>query len=196
MASPDLTSVAIVTALTEAACDFREPIVPDVFQRKALVGVFFLQLCNSNEMRKWVCHNNKIQSRVSSCFCRYSPCKKPLPTCKVRLQKWPKVIRCISAMFDMVKISQKKKIIKILERFDIMAVCSLQAILQNCSWNAPFALMPHGGRRQQQQHVVWHCEVVCAHERAKQDIFKDRYHQKYIYTYWNDGKMYFLHGGP
>lgn len=57
---PGLTCVAIVTALIQAACDFREPIVTDVFQRKALVGLFF-QLCNSHKIRKWVCHKRKIQ---------------------------------------------------------------------------------------------------------------------------------------
>lgn len=41
VASPDLTSVAMVTASIEAACDFREPIVTDVFQGKALVGCCF-----------------------------------------------------------------------------------------------------------------------------------------------------------
>lgn len=41
VASPGLTSVAIVTASIEAACDFREPIVTDVFQGKALVGCWF-----------------------------------------------------------------------------------------------------------------------------------------------------------
>lgn len=36
---PDLTCVAIVTALMEAACDFTQPIVTGVCQRKALVAL-------------------------------------------------------------------------------------------------------------------------------------------------------------
>lgn len=39
---PALTCVVMVTALMEAACDFTEPIVTDVFHRKELLGwVFF-----------------------------------------------------------------------------------------------------------------------------------------------------------
>lgn len=48
---PALTYVVMVTALMEAACDFREPIVTDVFHREELLGFFFV-FPKSNEIRK------------------------------------------------------------------------------------------------------------------------------------------------